>query len=112
MVDIKTGRIHRHWNKEPVKRPEGAPTPCHDCAKCSGSVEKSPEIGRQAELSQKNQRTLELYYQHRAAGIEGIDDVTRHNFGLILQTIESFDRHLRRQTNSLLGTVLAIKRVR
>lgn len=88
-----------------MERPPKSPTPCTSCPKCDGEQEKSPEVGRQADLSEKNWRTIALY--HEVQGVAGCgvvpDGITRQNFGIIHQEHESFAR----DQNRILLAVLA-----
>lgn len=77
-----------------MKRPPGTPTPCFACVKCEGLTERTPAKGREVELSNKNWRTLELYYRAQAMGgrLEGIDAIARKNFGTIHRVLTGYSR--------------------
>lgn len=79
---------------QPLQRPPGSMLPCEHCAKCVGSQEKSPRVGRQSELSAKNQKTLELYYAIHGARLDNVtlDEITVRNLGIVHQTLEECRR--------------------
>lgn len=87
----------------PVARPAAAPPPCYLCPK-SDADRPSPEN----ELSARNWRTLELYYQAKAGLPVPEDPIVRRNFGLIAWTLADVAR---RQGNVLsLYPLLASRR--
>lgn len=86
VYDFKERRFHLSGGK-PVPRPAGSALPCWQCPKCDGVDRKSPDEGRKAELSPKNQRALQAYYE----GEKG-DRITARLFGIIRRVTESYDR--------------------
>lgn len=83
---------------EPVRRPSGSSPPCDVCPKCAGLSECSPAAGRRCDLSAKNERTIELYYQVQAthgrslSGGAARDSVLAQNLGAIAVVLEEFER--------------------
>lgn len=77
-----------------MKRPPGSLLPCEHCPKCTGSKEKTPKVGRKSELSEKNQKTLDLYYAIHGARLDNatLDEITVRNLGVIHQTMEECRR--------------------
>lgn len=75
-----------------IARPAGVPTPCWKCPKCEGSAEKTPTTGRQSDLSDKNRRTLELYYETQAAHLPISDPVTVKNLGIVHDYMKAHER--------------------
>ena len=102
VYDPKTGKQHKDRKGKPLKRPVGSRTPCHFCPKCRRADRKDPRAGEAATLSVKNQRTLRLYYQQQAGGGEVIDPITRKNFGMIAEILDSYDRQ---QRQAMIATV-------
>lgn len=103
MVNEKWGLVERQGKH--VARPPGSPTPCWKCPKCNGEKVKSPAVGRKSELSDKNYRTLQLYYRALIGDpLPGADDITRRNLGIIR---ELFDAHDRSQRQALIQLTAA-----
>jgi hypothetical protein len=77
-----------------LARPPNVPTPCGACVKCEGCLKRNPKVGREVELSNKNWRTIELYYRAQATSGElpGMDETTRKNFGIIHRIFTSYNR--------------------
>jgi hypothetical protein len=96
VFDVKSGRLIRDKaTGEPIERPRGSRTPCHSCAKCHTEGQGSPEEGRESDLSDRNKRTIELYYEQLVVKTP-TDDIMRHNFGLIHRTLDEYDRLMRK----------------
>jgi hypothetical protein len=79
----------------PLRREKGSLLPCEHCPKCALSPEKSPAVGRETELSEKNRQTLDLYYAIHGARLDNVtlDEITVANLGLVHQTIEECRRY-------------------
>ena len=82
--------------KGPLLRKRSQKPACLTCPKCRGCNEQSPEVGRKSDLSRKNQRTLQLYYEHQACPGEVTDLILRRNFGIIHQQFENYKLALQR----------------
>ncbi len=95
------GRKSRYG--EPVPRPKQSKPPCHFCPKCAGCEARTPEAGRQSELSDKNWQTLVLYerVQGSMGGIE-LDEVAQRNLGLIHGIVTGAERSQRNELMKLL----------
>lgn len=98
IYDENTGRRKR-WpdpdTGEFMKRPEGSQTPCTSCPKTSWSRTKTPEIGKQAELSSKNEKTWSLYHRiHGCGGMAAfnLDAITIKNMGIIHELVSEHER--------------------
>jgi hypothetical protein len=95
--DCETWIFNRDWtiayDREGnlIPRPPRSRTPCRLCPKCDDSPEASPRVGRQRELSGRNRKTLDLYYQHRACPGPA-DDILRRNMGIIEELLSTYDR--------------------
>jgi len=87
-------------NGNPYPRPKGK-TPCYKCPKCGHAKEKTPAAGREAELSRKNNLTLQKYYEQLVTPLE-VDDVARENFGIIRETFDDYDRAIKRTMVTIL----------
>jgi hypothetical protein len=93
MFDPETGQlVLNKCTGEPLRRPVGVSPPCFSCPKCSSaSASRTPETGRESDLTPRNQRTLELYYENLA--VPGpADNVMRRNFGIIHRILSEHDR--------------------
>lgn len=79
---------------QPMQRPAGSQLPCEHCPKCAGLPVKSPDVGRENELSEKNQKTLDLYYAIHGARLDNLtlDEIAVTNLGMVHQTIEECRR--------------------
>jgi hypothetical protein len=79
-------------------RPANTPTPCAKCPKCEGFTEKSSRIGRLVTLSDKNRRTIQVYYEVQAtfgrclSEVAANDAVLVQNMGIIAEAIAEFER--------------------
>jgi hypothetical protein len=93
IYDPKTGELQDSppGSGRPLARPKGIITPCYCCAKVAHCDEKTPEVGRRQELSEKNLRTLDLYYAIHGARLSGdsLDDIAVEN----LTTIQRLMTH-------------------
>jgi hypothetical protein len=69
--------------------------PCLTCPKCLHSRHKSPQVGRLCDLSERNELTLQRYYEHLVTPGE-VDDITIKNFGIIRQVLDDYQRMLTR----------------
>jgi len=54
-------------------------------------------------MSERNRQTIRRYWEQQAAGGVTMDDLTRHNFGIIRQTLDGHDRALRQAALSIGG---------
>ena len=102
IYDDKTGERRNLRTGEPMERPRGVPTPCLRCPKCTGVRRPNPTDGSKATLSEKNMKTLALYYEHQAAPMLISDPIVRRNFGLIHRILAAYDRT---QARLLIATV-------
>lgn len=91
MVNATTWQITK-YRGNPLPRKPHDPPPCQVCPKCENETEKSPAVGRKSELSEKNLKTLDLYWQTIAAGGDRnhLDDLAKRNIGVIHELIERF----------------------
>jgi len=89
----------------PSLRPPGGKTPCAACPKCQWSDAKTPEAGQRTELTARNQRALEMYYQRRAGG-GGVAPSLRRKFGIIEEIFEDE----RRRTGRMMELMLRYRR--
>lgn len=95
VYDAETGKQATKRRKDengevrllPALRPPGGKTPCATCPKCQWSEAKTPEAGQRAELTQRNLRALEMYYQRRAAGGSVAPSLVR-KFGIIEELLD------------------------
>jgi hypothetical protein len=71
---------------KPLLRPPTGRLPCVTCPKCQWG-DKTPEEGRKAELTPRNQAALDAYYERRAAG-GTVGPVYRRKFGIIERLLE------------------------
>lgn len=96
---------------EPVPRPAGSPPPCDVCPKCFGSEERSPVAGRRCDLSAKNERTIELYYEVQAthgrslSGRAACDPLLAQNLGAIASVLAEFRRQEQERLDKALRTM-------
>ena len=103
MYDSKTWERQRR-GPDFIRRPKGLRTPCKFCPKCQDK-EATPQAGRKATLSLRNWRTLQLYYEHQAAGGEVTDLILRKNFGTIAQILDLHERRERQATFELMRLI-------
>jgi hypothetical protein len=91
VLDVKTGKFLETKDKRKQKRPAGSKTPCWECPK------QSPENEKNCQLSERNIKTLELYYRFRACGWDGLpascrgDSIVVRNFAIIDKIIRQQD---------------------
>jgi hypothetical protein len=121
MFDPQEGSFHRLQDGFARERPKGSPTPCGVCPKVAGrpADKQNSQEGSKSDLSEKNRRTIELYYENEAIPLAGnsggeviIDGITRRNFGIIRRAIDEFDRWQQRQVASMLRAVTVIGKIR
>lgn len=106
MYDPNTWKpMDRGGQRQP--RPNYSAPPCHLCPKCYGSERPSPAVGRHSDLSEKNVRTLQLYYQHKAAPLANVDPIMQKNFGIIAALFDRLDRSRRRAVHTNLSALVA-----
>jgi hypothetical protein len=68
----------------PVPRQPGANPPCRTCPKIS------PENEKNCTLSEKNWKTIQLWYQSKATGGNvPLDDIARENLGLVQYVMDA-----------------------
>ena len=96
IFDIETGRLVRdRGTDEPIARPTNCRMPCLSCPKCSGEPRiRTPDTGRQADFTRCNRLTWRLYWEEQASH-GPTDDIMRKNFGIIHETLATYDRGLR-----------------
>lgn len=93
---------------QPVARPEGSPTPCWACPKTDdGGQVRTPEVGRQTELTRKNEAMLQEFYRMNG---QPSDELQRLKFGLIRQMLDEFHRGQLRQLVELTAATLGAPR--
>jgi hypothetical protein len=103
----------KHWQLtfyrgHPFPRKPNDPPPCAMCPKCDGETEKSPAQGRQSELSDKNRKTLALYWQSQAAGQDAdLDALARRNLGLIHEQFRRYEIEQQQSLNRSLAILTA-----
>lgn len=101
-IDEKTWtRATRGRDKQPFKRPPGTPTPCGVCPR------RGPQHEAETRLSARNVETVELYYQFRALGWEGLPAPCR-NDGLLKENLTLIDRIMRQHERTQLGESVAL----
>ena len=90
----RTGERNEYWQKGTDGKPRREPVPlrgkppCFTCPKCAGLDRRTPEVGKEAELSARNWKAFRFYFQHRAGdGIE-LDGIARKNCGIIEWLLE------------------------
>ena len=89
-------------NERPVRRPPGTITPCFKCPKSIDKRTPNPA----AELSAKNQRTLQLYYEVQAGRPMPDDRIVQRNCGLIKMVESQAGRNVQRDFVEMLQLVL------
>ena len=90
---------------EPVAR--RGPPPCHKCPKTAGRDSRTFEEGQGAELSLKNWKTLQLYYEE-GHDLPPEDAILRRNFGTIRQLMDSHGRHQQQMITMQLTNLLTL----
>lgn len=96
VFNSETGYLVRNKiTDEPILRPPGTKTPCLTCPKCAHTIEKTPQSGRECDLSKRNRLTLARYYEQQIAPSYQ-DDVTKRNFGIIQEVLALHDRSVQR----------------
>lgn len=96
MYDVQTGERLEFPPRsgQPMQRPPHSPTPCDSCPKCFGSQEKTAEVGQRAELSERNMKTVDIYFAVHGAKIDTSqwDETTIVNLGLIYELLDEHRR--------------------
>ena len=111
--NAKGGLVYHPKTGTPIERKEYGPAcvpDCSDCPKCEGEDVRSPVVGRGAELSRKNSKTLEVYYQTRVCPLSHADSLLRSNLGIIQSIFEKHDRQEGSNSRLLLAAVLGLRR--
>lgn len=89
--DGLTGKKGEIAERNGVKLKRIGPPPCKACPK------ESPEKAKQHELSDRNYRTLELYYASRAMGCVNLTDdmkrdaILQRNFSIIDRIVRAYE---------------------
>ncbi len=117
MWDEETGRVREYppGSGIPLIRPPTSPTPCEICPKCAWSREKSPQVGRRATLSRKNQLTLDVYQEVQATfgrllGPRALaDGMLMRNLGIIAELYELHRRAAQTRVEELLARLMKTK---
>lgn len=89
--NVLSGEKMKGRDGQPQPRPEGVPTPCGICPK------RSPEQAHQFELSEKNLKSVFLYFEVQGTagaclGAMAGDSLLRRNMGIIHHAVQSSDR--------------------